>query len=41
MISSSNDLENLENMNKVLLENDSPNKLFNCKSPILLRFAFY
>jgi hypothetical protein len=29
MMSSSNDLEN---MNKTLLENDSQNKLFNCKS---------
>lgn len=30
MMSSSNDLEN---MNKTLLENDSQNNFFNCKSP--------
>ena len=37
MMSSSNDLEN---MNKTLLENDSQNKLFNCKSTTISTICF-
>ena len=43
MMSSSNDLENLEKeetLNNMLLENDSPNKFFNYKSPIINTICF-
>jgi hypothetical protein len=43
MMSSSNDLENLEKeetLNNMLLENDSPNKLFNCKSSTITTICF-
>ena len=43
MMSSSNDLENLEKeetSNNMLLENDSPNKFVNCKSPTISTICF-